>query len=250
MDETRRASRGKGERRIGAATRLHAPRFLRSNLHVSNLKSRIPGLISTRQCCRIESSATHSKQRIGAQATRQFFGDSTRIAVPSESAMADEPRGWPDFRVSTFDFRILLPRKGCQPKPGVCQRNLFKTNGRRTQQVSIFCDDHPDRIVILPTGHAVDYDAARSADRLRCARLGEIARHGGRLTVCGSSPSTDRKMDGLRGSQKQIPRRPNYGLARDDNETGHNGILNFGRFSFTELKEERDGHSHPGSTAC
>ena len=33
-----------------------------------------PGRISTRQCCRIEIAATHSKHKIAPLSTRQFFG--------------------------------------------------------------------------------------------------------------------------------------------------------------------------------
>ena len=179
-------------------------------------------------------TATCSKQTVGARNKCQFFA--IRFSVRDNGEDAGLPSPEPTATHTTRKY----------PAP---HSNLRLQQIPRRLNCGLARDDHPDRMVILPTGHAVDYDAARSADRLRYARLGGIARHGGHLTVCGSSPSTDRKMDGLRGSQKQIPRRPNYGLARDDNETGHNGILNLGRSSFTELKEERDGHSHPGSTA-
>ena len=83
---------------------------------------------STRQCCRTEFTVSHSKQRTGAPATRQFltdcfgtifvfpfsnFDDSTTIAVPSECS---EPRG------------------RC-PKKGVNQNQVF-ANATRSKQTS------------------------------------------------------------------------------------------------------------------
>ena len=222
MDEMKRSSRGKGERHIGAATRLHAPRLLRSNFQISNLKSRIPGLISTRQCCRIESSATHSKQGAGAPATRQFSEECPVVIF--KSAISNFECSVPQkgvnqnqmFLTATCSKQTVGACNKCQffaicisvrdnsedaglpgPEPTgthttrknpALHSNLGLRQITRRPNCGLARDDHPDRMVILPTGVAVDYDSP--AQRTGFAALGSAKLH---LTVCGSSPSTGRR---------------------------------------------------------
>jgi hypothetical protein len=94
---------------------------------------------STRQSCRVEMAVTHTKQRIDLLATRQFSEVGAHL----------------DIRIPSFDFR-----------PSLAKLRADRANHKSSR------NPHDG---LLPTGLAVDYDAARSANRLRCARLGERA---------------------------------------------------------------------------
>ena len=73
---TLRSSRYKTPgRKRGAKDLSYIPRWGTENVARPALPGRgLTTHISTRQCCRVEFAATHSKQSLGARATRQFSG--------------------------------------------------------------------------------------------------------------------------------------------------------------------------------
>jgi len=100
--------------------------------------------ISIRQCFQVESAATHSQQRIGAPAIRQFFGRKGS-RVPGKGSLGDQPRS----QIYNLKSRLSRPRNECQAKPADSPRKSFKTNDRRPKQVSIFRDLFFARISIF-----------------------------------------------------------------------------------------------------
>ena len=204
MSETTRTLRRRSQRRIGVAPYFRAP------ARVYDLHTRA---ISTRQCFRVEFAATHSKQRIGAPAIRQFSeGSPAQTSVKpcqlfllvSHSKQTIETQikcqffaMSPNhlFRVSNFAWSTTSKAAGL--KYPALRLVLRRANGR-----------------VLPTGLAVDYDSARSAaegglfgrvkknDRRSPGPAKVPANEVRRASIprCGSSPSTGRRYrnDGAR----------------------------------------------------
>jgi len=290
MDATRQASGRRRERQIGAAIYSSVPRLsplrfsnrqlpllescpsrckqtvsVRSNrqfsrrsanssFQISNFKFRMSVPVSTRQCCRVEIAVSHSKQRIGTPATRQYFRGSA--AVISKSAISNFECSVPQKSVNQNQVfphgsrskQTLGAQKGCQffamcflargsckdaglpgPEPTgthttrknpALHSHLLRAAREQVPRLAALARDaHPDRMVILPTSRAVAYDTARST------RFGEGASHNVWVSPQYRSTSSQRWNA--------------HSHVHDPDE-----ILSF------ELKEERDGYSHPGSTAC
>ena len=228
----REMSRRRSQRRIGAAPYFCEPARL-YDLHTP--------AISTRQYFQVEIAVSHSKQRIGAPATRQFsWGSPAQTSVKpcqlfslvSHSKQTIETQikcqffaMSPNhlFRVSNFAWSTTSEDAGL--KYPALRLVLRRANGR-----------------VLPTGLALDYDSARSA--AEGGSFGRVKKNDRRSPgpakvhpmMCGSlfqhacpsamAPSTIAvRTEFLARIRKQIPRRPDRGLApfvpqgrRDDNE--------------------------------
>ena len=222
---SRKISRRGCRRLIGVAPYFRAPARL-YDLHTR--------AISMRQCFQVEIAATHSKQRIGAPVIRQFcWGSPAQTSVkPCQlfspvnhskqtietqikcQFFAMSPNHL--FRVSNFAWSTTSKAAGL--KYPALRLVLRRANGR-----------------VLPTGLAVDYDSARSA--AEGGLFGRVKKNDRRSPgpakvhpmMCGSlfqhacpsamAPSTIAvRTEFLARIRKQIPRRPDRGLARDDNE--------------------------------
>jgi hypothetical protein len=73
MNERGRTLRRGHQRQIGVTACLPAAQLSRPSFRISNLKSRASAPTSTRQYFQVEIALSHSKQGVGAPATRQFF---------------------------------------------------------------------------------------------------------------------------------------------------------------------------------
>jgi len=196
---------------------------------------------STRQDFQVEIAVSHSKQRIGAPAIRQFsWGSPAQTSVKPRQLFSPVSHSKQTietqikcqffamspnhlFRVSNFAWSTTSEDAGL--KYPALRLVLRRANGR-----------------VLPTGLAVDYDSARSA--AEGGSFGGVKKNDRRSPgpakvhpmMCGSlfqhacpsamAPSTIAvRTEFLARIRKQIPRRPDRGVApfvpqgrRDDNE--------------------------------
>jgi hypothetical protein len=205
---------------------------------------------STRQDFQVEIAVSHSKQRIGAPATRQFsWGSPAQTSVKPRQLFSPVSHSKQTIETQIkcqFFAMCFFP---CRQHPE-CRAELRLSARREVLRLpSVAQDDDPIshtqltvdlgalpyRIVILPTGLALDYDSARSA--AEGGFFGRVKKNDRRSPgpakvhpmMCGSlfqhacpsamAPSTIAvRTEFLARIRKQIPRRPDRGLARDDNE--------------------------------
>jgi len=245
-------SRRKSQRRFGrppSASVLQSPRMRFPNRQIALVESGLTGCkqtvvvrpnrqifrgsamfgfqtsapVSTRKEFQVEIALSHSKQGIGTRPTRKYFRGSPALIFKSAISnleSSDSKKGVNQnqvFACASRSKQTLGARKGCQFF-AMCfsAQNTGKDAGLKTPAL------HSNLLraaaPILPTGSAVDYDAARST------QFGEGASHNVWVS-------------------------PQYRLLFHSPPHSPADELDPNEIRSIELKEERDGHS-AGSTAC
>ena len=158
--------------------------------------------ISTRQCCRIESSATRSKQRFGARATRQFL-DRKGSQVDGEPSLGDQASPT-QTSVKTFQmFSLLSHSKQTIEAHNKCQFFAMRNNGLTAEQVTnrqlVRARLQPCRIAPVLEGVLTpEASAAKAADRPRIAA---------RLKACPDARNDNRRHARLKPGATFTPSR-------------------------------------------
>jgi len=98
-----------------------------------DVQERVPQ-ISTRQCCRIEFAATHSKQTTRARVTRQFF-DRNGSQVDGKSSLGDP------YTNPNFEFPVSIFGSRCPAWHAYVRRDVMYIARGQSDQ-----DCHPERV--------------------------------------------------------------------------------------------------------